>query len=121
MHEMSIAQNVIEIVEQQLRDSGPARARAVRLRIGEMAGVVPDSLEFCFTALTEQSPHLYGASLIIERIPVSARCKSCQHISQIEVPAFFCTSCESSDLELLSGMELQVVSIELDGDPGSTR
>jgi hydrogenase nickel incorporation protein HypA/HybF len=117
---MSIAQNVIEIVEQQLRDSGPARARVVRLRIGEMAGVVPDSLEFCFNALTEQSQHLQGTSLRIEQIPVSARCRSCQNVSQIEVPAFFCSSCGSSDLELLSGMELQVVSIEFDAGPGST-
>lgn len=117
MHEMSIAQNVIEIVERQLQASGMSRPRSVRLRIGEMAGIVPDSLDFCFMALTEDSALLKGTSLVIDRVPVAALCNACGKTSDIEVPVFFCPVCGSADLKLLSGMELEVVSIEFgDGE-----
>lgn len=112
MHEMSIARSIIDIVEEQLRSTGNAHPSAVRVRIGDMAGIVPESLEFCFQVLAGESEPLRGVTLRIDRVPVRARCKSCGAESQLEVPAFFCSSCESTDLDLLTGTELDVVAVE---------
>ncbi len=112
MHELSIAQNILEIVQQNLpADSSPA-VRLVKLKVGELAGVDAESLEFCFSAVTEGTP-LQGASLGIERIPVRCHCRCCGHDFHVEQFVFLCPTCESPDTEMISGRELQVVEIEL--------
>jgi hydrogenase nickel incorporation protein HypA/HybF len=111
MHEMSIAQEVIEIVQQHLPPGDGLVPKSVKLRIGELAGVVPESLEFCFAALTRDTA-LRDASLLIERVPLIIECKSCGAQSPIEVGAFVCPSCHSFDVQILSGTDLRVVEIE---------
>ena len=112
MHEMSVAQNVLEIVHQFTPVQEIPNVRSVRLRIGELAGVVPESLEFCFKVLIEGTP-LQGAALAIEHVPLTIRCKNCNTTSKLEFPVFVCPSCNSSDVELKSGTEFHVVEIEL--------
>ena len=53
MHEMGIAASVLDAVHQELRTYPQHRATKVALRIGEFAGVDPDSLQFCFEALVK--------------------------------------------------------------------
>jgi hydrogenase nickel incorporation protein HypA/HybF len=112
MHEMSIARNIVEIVEDVVRDNGPARVERVVVSIGRMVGVVPDSLSFCFEAITADTP-LSGASLIIEPIPIRARCNDCGLTFEVESFAFHCDACGGTSLDVLSGNELLVHSIEV--------
>lgn len=56
MHEMGIAGSVLEAVHQELQKYPRHRATKVALRIGEFAGVDPDSLQFCFEALVKGTP-----------------------------------------------------------------
>ena len=65
MHELSIAQSIVEIIQQHISESDWERVEAVRLKIGAFAGVVPDSLEFSFQAITAESS-LNHARLEIE-------------------------------------------------------
>ena len=113
MHEMGIALQIIEIAVASLpADLGEARVARVNLKIGKLAAVVPDSLRFCFDVAVKDTP-LAGADLTIEEIPVVARCKDCNAKWTIDQPVFICKTCESGSLEILSGRELDIESIEV--------
>ena len=113
MHEMGIALQIIEIATAALpADLGAARVTRVNLKIGKLAAVVPDSLRFCFDVAVKDTP-LAGANLTIEEIPVVARCKDCNAQWTIDEPVFICKTCESGTLEILSGRELDIESIEV--------
>ena len=70
MHELSIAQSILEIIQQHISESDWERVEAVRLKIGAFAGVVPDSLEFSFQAITAETS-LNHARLEIESTSLS--------------------------------------------------
>ena len=113
MHEMGIALQIIEIATASLpADLGEARVAAVNLKVGKMAAIVPDSLRFCFDAAIQDTT-LAGAKLAIEEIPVVARCNDCNTRWTIDAPVFICQTCESGSLEIISGRELDIESIEV--------
>ena len=113
MHEMGIALQIIEIAAEsipaELKDVKVAR---VNLKVGKLSAIVPDSLRFCFEVASKETA-LEGAELAIEEIPVVARCRDCQKEWTISEPAFACQSCESGNIEILSGRELDIESIEI--------
>jgi len=112
MHELSIAQNIVEIVEHNLPPGDHPKVRVVRLSVGEMAGVVADSLEFCFNAITAGT-HLDGTALEIVHIPVTAGCRECGTAFAVQDSLFRCPDCGSVNVALTAGQELQVNEIEL--------
>lgn len=112
MHELSLAQNIVEIVEQHLRSAPRGHVTSVRVKVGEMANVVPESLAFCFDAVIEGTP-LDGSHLEIERILMSCLCRHCQEEFEPRDHAFHCQRCGSQEVEIVSGMELKIVEIEL--------
>jgi hydrogenase nickel incorporation protein HypA/HybF len=111
MHEMSVAQNILEIVGQSLPDRRTP-VLSIKLRLGQMSGIVKDSLEFCFGVITEGTPFA-GACLDIEDVPVRAECRGCGAVSALDYGMFICPACGSNDLKMVSGTELQVVSLLL--------
>ena len=114
MHEMGIALQIVEIATASLpADLGEARVARVNLKVGKLAAVVPESLRFCFDVAVKDTP-LAGANLAIEEIPVVARCKDCNAQWTIDEPVFICKTCESGSLEILSGRELDIESIEVE-------
>jgi hydrogenase nickel incorporation protein HypA/HybF len=113
MHEMGIALQIIEIATASLPvDLGAARVSKINLKIGKLAAVVPESLRFCFSVAIKDTL-LKDAVLVIEEIPVVARCKDCQAQWTINEPVFVCKTCQSGSLEILSGRELDIESIEV--------
>jgi hydrogenase nickel incorporation protein HypA/HybF len=76
MHEMSIAQSVLEIVNDTLQQNPGSKLKKVVVKVGELVAVVPDSLQFCYQALTADTP-MEGSELVIEVIPVAASCQDC--------------------------------------------
>jgi hydrogenase nickel incorporation protein HypA/HybF len=113
MHEMGIALEIIDIVKSSIPgDMTDARVCSVNLKIGELSAVVTDSLRFCFDIAAKNTP-VDGARLVIETVPVVARCRKCRHEWTIKGPAFSCEKCGSGDIDLLSGRELDIQSIEI--------
>jgi hydrogenase nickel incorporation protein HypA/HybF len=113
MHEMGIALQIIDIATASIPpDTRSARVERVNLKIGKLSAVVPDSLRFCFDIASKDTP-LAGAELAIEETPVVARCKDCDARWSIAEPVFACRACNSGALEILSGRELDIVSIEI--------
>ena len=113
MHEMGIAMQIIEIATASIPQSIPiSRVERVHLTIGKLAAVVPESLRFCFEIAAKETP-LDGAELVIAEIPVKARCKICRREWIITEPVFKCVACDSGQIEILSGRELNIESIEI--------
>ena len=112
MHELGIAQNILEIVQQSVPEDLAPDVRKIKLRIGRFAGVVPDSLDFCFGVIAGET-NMKQAVLSIEQVPTVSLCKECGHRFQVEDLAFLCPFCESANLELISGKELEIVEIEV--------
>jgi hydrogenase nickel incorporation protein HypA/HybF len=88
------------------------RVARVNLKVGRLAAVVPESLRFCFGVATRETP-LEGAELAIEEVPVVARCRDCRAEWTIDEPVFTCGVCNSGSIQILSGRELDIVSIEI--------
>ena len=112
MHELSIAQNILEIVKQNVPVHELCDVKSIKVKLGEMSGVVTESLEFCFQAMTSET-ELNGAVLDIEKIPFVIKCNSCNKTSTNDVGIRICQNCGSSDTEIVSGIEMQVVEVEL--------
>ena len=113
MHEMGIALQIVEIATASIPPAaGPVKVEMINLKIGKLAAVVPESLRFCFEVAVKDTP-LDGARLAIEELPVVARCNDCQTQWTINSPTFKCENCDSGSLEILSGRELDIESIEI--------
>ena len=110
MHEMSITQSVVEICEGH---AGGRRVTDVVLEIGELSGVVPDSIEFCFEACTKGTL-LEGARLKLEIVPGIGSCPGCQKQQPITTLFSPCPDCGAFGLSIVSGEELRVKELELE-------
>ena len=112
MHEMSIVQNVLEIVRRSIPAGTEQDVKSIHLRIGVAAGIVTDSLEFCFEALTQNTP-LQNSRLAIEHIPITLKCKMCDSTGSRDELMYICPVCGSNNVSVKTGTELEVVDIEL--------
>ncbi len=108
MHELAVAESVVASV---LERTGERQVAVVRLRIGRLAGVVPDALSFCFE-LAAAGTTLDGAALEILEEHGRAHCRTCAADFALDDAILLC-ECGSADVELLSGRELSVTSVEV--------
>ena len=113
MHEVSICESILDILKDEAKKNGASKVTAVRLRIGELSGVVEDALRFAFEVVTKGSI-AEGASLVIEEVPLTARCRSCGKEFHIVGYAFSCKHCDSPEIEVVSGREMQIEDIDLE-------
>ena len=113
MHEMSIAQNIIEIVDETLSEDEKPKLKEIVVDIGELVAVVPDSLQFCFEAIVQDTDYK-NSVLNINTIPIKIMCKNCNTQSNIEKYSFLCPKCDSSKIEIISGEELSIRYLEVD-------
>lgn len=112
MHETSIALAVVDQIAQRAWQDGHTGVRAVGLRIGELAGVVPAALEFCFAQACEGTV-AHGADLSIEAVQARARCGACSHDWPVGMPPDLCCPlCDAAAAHLISGRELEITAVE---------
>ena len=116
MHELSLAQGILNIVKEHVPPQRIAAVRRVRVDIGRLSGVVADSLDFCFTALVAETS-LQESRLELNTIPLRLACADCQETFESAGDVFHCPSCGGSRTTVVSGMELQVAEIELEEEP----
>jgi hydrogenase nickel incorporation protein HypA/HybF len=116
MHEASIALNLIEAVEQRLEDRPLSRVAAIHVRVGELAGVSTEALDFAFECLSAGTP-LAGARLEFEVVPLTMTCGACGRTSRVEDLVFRCPACGSEDTRVSTGRELEVRTLELADEP----
>jgi hydrogenase nickel incorporation protein HypA/HybF len=108
MHEMAITQSVVDAVCE--RAAGRS-VHSIRLQVGRLCAVVPDAMQFCFELVTEGTV-AEGARLDIEEPPGRAHCRGCGEDFSLLDLVLLCP-CGSADVEILSGRELRIMSMEV--------
>lgn len=121
MHELSIASSIVETVTEAAAAHPGARVKSVRLRIGALAGVVEDALEFCWQIATEGTP-LAGAALEVRKLPLVVHCNHCNADKELNgVQSFRCPLCGEPSADLRQGRELEIESFEIDDEVEAQR
>ena len=109
MHELALSS---AIVNTAAKHADGRRVTVVFLRVGRLRQVVPDTLEVYFEFVARDSV-CEGARLEQEVIPATLRCLPCERTWPIDIPAFRCPFCGGSEVEIATGDEFEVESIEL--------
>lgn len=113
MHEMSVAASILDIAREELKKHGLSTLTCVRICHGPLSNIVPDSLHFCFEALTVDTPFA-GARLELEQTPLLLRCGACGAEFSPERADLFapCPECGGVFHAVEKGRELYVQTIE---------
>jgi len=113
MHEMSIAQAIIDNLEEEQRIRGFRRITRVEIRLGEFSNIVPESLSFCFDA-SKAGTIAADAELHLTIISLQGACTDCGKVVELREDYFLCPHCGSFQVAVLSGEELDLVSIDVE-------
>jgi hydrogenase nickel incorporation protein HypA/HybF len=114
MHELSIAAGIVDAVTESVAAYPGARVKEVRLRVGALASVIEDSLQFCWGITIEGTP-LEGSKLVVNIMPVVVHCRNCGRDGELEsLQSFRCPHCSEPASDLRQGRELEIDSIEID-------
>lgn len=111
MHEMALAEGILDIVLSYADKNEAKKVTEISVLVGEMTGVVPESLDFCFESLSKGTK-AEGAKLVLKHIPLVAKCLECGNETKVERYNFTCPKCKSLRMEIVSGRELRVESLE---------
>jgi len=113
MHELSIANSLVEIATEHAREHNAAQVLSITLRLGTLACVHKNALQFSFELVTQDTV-LEGAELRFIDVPVAVFCQPCN--AEVELPGiqrFRCPVCDAPSGDIRRGMELDVESIEI--------
>ncbi|MGQ9630566.1 MAG: hydrogenase maturation nickel metallochaperone HypA [bacterium] len=113
MHELSIAQSILGIVDDEREKHGAKKILSIHLSVGRMTMVVPEALRWAFGFASEGTP-AEGAKLIIDEIPIRGKCGECGSEFNLEEFNLICPHCGSVEIDIVAGRELQVESIEIE-------
>ncbi len=113
MHEMSLMGGVFEVIEQTLAQHDIKRVLQVKLKVGELTNAEPDALNMAFEAYSKDT-RCEGAELIVERVPVRGRCRTCHGEFALATMIFLCPMCQSSAIDVIQGEELLLESLEVE-------
>ena len=110
VHELSICGSIADIVT---RRAAGRTVRAINVRAGQLRQIVPDTLVYCWELVSADTP-LAGSRICVETVPARIRCRSCDQVTDVgAVPVFACAGCGGFDVEVVSGEEFLITSLEL--------
>jgi hydrogenase nickel incorporation protein HypA/HybF len=113
MHELPIAQSILEIALRNASASGAKKVTGINLVIGRLATAVDDSIQFYWSMIAEGTL-AEGAVLHFERIATEMRCFECGQTFEPEELTFSCPVCGSAHVRVSKGDELRVESIDIE-------
>lgn len=113
MHEMSLAESVLQIVQDAARGQGFSRVKTVRLEIGQLAGVEPEAMRFCFDVVTRETL-ADQARLEIVATPGEGWCMMCGRPVPLAARFDACPECGSHQVEATGGLEMRVSELEVE-------
>lgn len=113
MHEMSLAEGIIQLVEDAARADGCRKVKTIWLEIGQLAAVEKEALRFCFDAVTRDGI-AEGARLEIIETPGQGWCMKCE--GNVPVAALYepCPVCGSYQIQVTGGSEMRVKEFEVE-------
>lgn len=113
MHEVGIVQSVLDLAEAEARKANATRIVMLQLRVGQLTGVVPEALDHAFVVLRTGTLAAEG-QLCVDYVPARAWCSQCQ--AEFQTPGLYseCPTCGLCSLEIRGGLEMQLVSLEVE-------
>lgn len=113
MHEMSLAEGMLQIIEDNARSGGYARVKTVWLEIGQLAGVEVEAMKFCFDAVARNSL-AEGARLEIIATEGEGHCPACNKTVKLAERYDPCPECGGCPVEVTSGTEMRIRELEVE-------
>ena len=114
MHELSIAQSLVELACEASAREKADRVRSLHVRIGAISGVVSEALRFSFDLVAEGTC-CEGATLEIEDVELTAMCAVCCEVQVLpDISHLVCPTCGTPTYDILTGRELDLISLEVD-------
>jgi len=113
MHEMSLCESILGIIEDEAQRQGFARVTRVRLEIGRLSGVEIEAMRFGFDAVT-RGTLAEGAELEIIEPPGTAWCMQCGREVEVQQRFDGCPLCGSFQLQVTGGDQMQIKDLEVD-------
>jgi hydrogenase nickel incorporation protein HypA/HybF len=113
MHEYSITESILSLAMEKAQEAGAEKITRINLVLGELSGVVGECLQMYFEVLG-QNTLAGGAVLTFETKPTTLKCRKC---AKVFLPAdhnWACPDCRESNVEIISGRECYMESIEVD-------
>ena len=113
MHEMSLAQALIDHVIELVEKDGCRNILSVDVSIGALSGVMREALEFCFPVVARGTA-LESTILNVTEVPLKAECRDCRRISNPEPFEITCCYCGSMNLMVTEGRDFKLISLEVE-------
>jgi hydrogenase nickel incorporation protein HypA/HybF len=114
MHELSLVMSVVKTISNLCEQNKWKRVLRVTLKVGHLRQIEPEIFAFAFSSATVGTT-LEGAEISILEMPIIFKCHNCNKNNDTEDFRFVCPSCNSPDVDLISGMEFIIESIEIGG------
>ena len=113
MHEMSLAEGVLQLIEDSAKTQSFSRVKTVWLEIGQLAGVEVEAMKFCFESVVNDSI-AQGAQLVVIEIPGQAWCLHCAEVVNVRVLYDACPKCGSHQVQVTGGNEMQNKELDVE-------
>jgi hydrogenase nickel incorporation protein HypA/HybF len=110
MHEMAIATQLMQQLEQLAAEHDISRIESLTVRAGVMRGVVPEALELAFASIAEGT-FAEGAEVVVDFEPAEARCRICGRQFEPAIDDYLCRHCGEADIELIAGNDIVLADI----------
>jgi hydrogenase nickel incorporation protein HypA/HybF len=112
MHELSVAQNIIDIVRENVPGSDYRHVNNILLEVGEFSGIVADSLLYCFDVIKTDTEFV-NAKMEIKKIPFVLYCISCKTKTSNNSGIRLCGNCGGYDTKIISGTDMKIIEVEV--------
>ena len=113
MHELSVTQQILDVALDKAKELKAERISKINLVIGEMSGIVDDSVQFYFDFLSKDS--IASSSVLsFKRIPMQVRCRNCGLSFSPDKSLWSCPQCKEWNVEITAGREFYIDSIEVE-------
>jgi hydrogenase nickel incorporation protein HypA/HybF len=113
MHEMSLAEGVLQIIEDSAKQQSFARVKTVWLEIGQLSSVEPEAMRFCFDAVVRGSL-AEGAKLEIVIVDGGGQCFNCGQTVKLAAVYDACPACGGYPVNPVSGTEMRIKELEVE-------
>ena len=113
MHEYGITQSIVKIACEEAEKHGANKITEIRLKVGELSGLVPESIQNYFDIISDGTL-AYGAKIVVEKLPIRFKCKVCDTESGVKNGEHVCPACSSKDISIIAGHEYMIDSMEVE-------
>lgn len=112
MHEMSLCENIRDVLEDQAQESGFTRVTKVWVEVGPLSCVEPEALKFGFDVVMRGSV-AEGSVLDIATPPAAARCPACGKTTEVKQRYEACPDCGTPGLQIMQGEAFKIMKLEV--------